>query len=127
MFLAVAIDQRYFGHSREAGYLAAQHPAAAYMNKFVVFVDDDVNPRNLDDIVWAMCSQCDPAEDMEILRKTWGSKVDPLLVDVSKPYNSRVVVDACKPFDRKDSFRPVAQRSPEILERTAKSWGHLFA
>ena len=126
MFIAVAIEQRYFGHSRQVAYLAAQHPAAAYMNKFVVVVDDDVNPRELDDVVWAMCSRSDPIEDFEVLRKTWGSKVDPLLIDTSKPYNSRMIIDACKPFERKDSFPRVAQPSPELMEKTRQSWGHLF-
>ena len=127
MFLAVSIEQRYFGHARQVAYMTSQHPAAAYMNKFVVVVDSDVNPRDIEDVIWAMCSCCDPGEDVEILRKTWGSKVDPLLVDTSKPYNSRMIIDACRPFERRDSFPPVAQPSAKLLEHTAKSWGHLFS
>jgi UbiD family decarboxylase len=127
MFIAVAIEQRYFGHSSQVGHIAAQHPAAAYMNKFVVVVDADVvNPRDINDVVWAMCNCCDPTQDLEILCKTWGSRADPLLVDSTKPYNSRVVINACRPFERIDTFPTVAQPSPELLAKTARDWGHLF-
>ena len=53
-------------------------PSAAYMNKFVVVVDADVDPRSLNDVMWAVCTRTDPGEDIEIMRRTWGSRVDPL-------------------------------------------------
>src|SRR5690606_35617231 len=43
MFIAVSIDQRYCGHSRQVGFLTANCQPAAYMNKYVVVVDDDVD------------------------------------------------------------------------------------
>ena len=78
LLLVVSITQRFCGHSRQAGYIAAQCQAAAYMNRFVVVVDDDVDPMNLDEVIWAVCTRCEPAGDIEIMRKSWGSKVDPL-------------------------------------------------
>ncbi|WP_037840747.1 UbiD family decarboxylase [Streptomyces sp. NRRL F-5126] len=120
--LAVAIDQRYAGHARQAGYLAAQLPAAAYMNKFVVVVDADVNPRSLSDVVWAMCTRTDPAEDIETLRKTWGSRVDPLRERDAPPFNSRAVIDACRPWSRLGSFPRVAEADPALLDQVVKRW-----
>jgi len=35
MLLAVSIKQRYCGHSRQAGYIAAQCQPAAYMVRYV--------------------------------------------------------------------------------------------
>ncbi|MGP4110589.1 UbiD family decarboxylase [Streptomyces sp. 4N509B] len=126
MFIAVSVEQRYFGHSRQVGHLTAQSPAAAYMNRYVVVVDEDVDPRRLDDVIWAMCSRSDPSADIDVIRRTWGSKADPLLVDHSVPYNSRAVIDACVPFERRDDFPPVAQIAPGLLAATAERWGHLF-
>ncbi|WP_329457428.1 UbiD family decarboxylase [Streptomyces sp. NBC_01497] len=120
--LAVAVEQRYAGHARQAGYLTSQLPAAAYMNKFVVVVDADVNPRSLSDVVWAMCTRTDPAEDIETMRQTWGSRVDPLRERGVPPFNTRAVIDACRPWARLGSFPEVAEASEALLERVMKRW-----
>lgn len=125
LLLVVAIDQRYPGHSRQAGLLAAQHPTTAYMNRFVVVVDADVNPRDLDEVVWAMSTRCDPATDIDILRKTWGSRVDPLSVGGPPHYNSRAVIDACRPFEHLADFPRVVSVSHELLGQVVERWPEL--
>ena len=120
--LVVAIHQQYAGHARQAAYLTSQLPAAAYMNKFVVVVDADVDPRSLNDVMWAVCTRTDPGEDIEILRKTWGSRIDPLSVPGEPPFNSRAVIDACRPWTRLDSFPQVAESSRALLDRVRHRW-----
>ena len=127
LLIVISIRQRFCGHSRQAGYLASQCPAAAYMNRLVIVVDDDVDPMNLEEVIWAVSTRCDPAEDIEILRKTWGSRVDPLLDDPSAPYNTRAVIDACRPFEKLDTFPRVAQSTPRQMRDTVAKWKHLFA
>jgi UbiD family decarboxylase len=127
LLIAVSIKQRFAGHSRQAGYLAAQAPAAAYMNRYVIVVDDDVDPTNLEEVIWAVSTRCDPAEDIEIMRKSWGSKVDPLLTNPAAPYNSRALLDACRPFDRLDSFPQVAEAGPVLVRETLARWREVFA
>lgn len=126
LFIAVSVEQRYAGHSRQVGYLTAQCPAAAYMNRFVVVVDDDIDPSDLDQVIWAMSTRCDPAIDIEILHKTWGSKLDPMLVPGSPSYNNRAIIDACKPFERLDTFPRVAESSPDYLKIVGNKWAHIF-
>lgn len=120
--IAIAIEQRYPGHSRQAGYLAAQLPVTAYMNKLVIVVDADVNPRDLDEVMWAVATRCDPATDLEVMSRTWGSRVDPLKLPGAPPYNNRLLVDACRPFERLVDFPVVAECSAELLERAALRW-----
>ncbi|GAA5180932.1 UbiD family decarboxylase [Rugosimonospora acidiphila] len=122
----VAIEQAYAGHSRQAGYLAAQHPSAAYMNRIVITVDADINPRRLDEVMWAASTRCDPGTDIEIMRRTWGSRVDPLYTGGPR-YNSRVLIDACRPYERLDDFPPVAEASPQSLRAAAQRWPQLDA
>ena len=50
--IVVGLQQRYAGHSRQAGYLAAQLPVTAYMNRLVITVDADVDPRDLHEVMW---------------------------------------------------------------------------
>jgi UbiD family decarboxylase len=127
LLLVVSIRQAYCGHSRQAAYIAAQCQATAYMNRYVVVVDDDIDPTNLDDVVWAICTRSDPGVDIEIMRKTWGSRTDPLLEDPGRPYNSRAIIDACWPFERLADFPVVAQSAPDYLRAIRDKWGSVFS
>jgi UbiD family decarboxylase len=127
LLLAVSIKQAYCGHSRQAGYITAQCQAAAYMNRWVIVVDEDVDPMNLEDVMWAVSTRCEPSEDIEIMRKSWGSKADPLLRDHKRPYNSRAIIDACRPFDWINEFPRVAQASPAFLRSIKSKWSDLFS
>jgi UbiD family decarboxylase len=123
LFVAVSIEQRYAGHARQVGHLATQIPAAAYMNRYVVVVDDDIDVSSLDEVVWALSTRSDPANDIELLRRGWGSKLDPMLVADTPPFNSRAVIDACIPWERRGSFAKVAVSDPAYLAQVAAKWG----
>jgi UbiD family decarboxylase len=123
--IVVALDQRYAGHSRQAGYLAAQHPVTAYMNKLVITVDADINPRDLEQVMWAVSTRCDPQRDIDIMRFTYGSRIDPLGTPGQPSYNSRALIDACRPYERLGDFPAVAEASDEVLSRVAQRWPEL--
>jgi 4-hydroxy-3-polyprenylbenzoate decarboxylase len=124
-FNVVSIKQRYYGHSRQAGMLASQIPPSAYIGRFIVVVDDDIDPSNLDEVIWAMGTRCDPAQDIEITRKCWGSRLDPLNSS-DQYYNSRAVIDACIPYERIKDFPPVAQSSPEMRKKIFEKYPDLM-
>jgi 4-hydroxy-3-polyprenylbenzoate decarboxylase len=120
--IVVSVEQQYAGHSRQAGHLAAQHPVTAYMNRLVIAVDSDVNPRDLGEVMWAVSTRCDPERDIDIMRYCWGSRVDPLGLPGQPAYNSRALIDACRPFERLEDFPAVAETSDEVLRRVAERW-----
>ncbi|GGL00965.1 UbiD family decarboxylase [Mangrovihabitans endophyticus] len=123
LFIAVSVQQRYAGHARQVGHLTAHLSAAAYMNRYVVVVDDDIDPADLDQVVWAISTRTDPAADIEILRRGWGSRLDPMLPEGAPPFVNRAVVDACRPWERRESFPPVAQSDPGYLRQVRERWG----
>lgn len=125
--LIVSIEQRYPGHARQAAYLAAQLPSAAYMNRFTIVVDSDVNPRDLGEVVWAMCGRCDPQLDIEVMKRTWGSRVDPLTLAGEIPFNSRAIIDACRPFERLHDFPKVAESSEELIASVSRRWPEVLS
>ena len=123
-FITVSIKQSYPGHATEAGYLASQTRSAAYMGKWVVVVDDDVNPYDMDDVLWAMCSRADPSET-GIIRKAWASGVDPLRpkdVPASKHTNSRGIIFAVVPYERMDNFSETCIASDDTRRETFEKW-----
>src|SRR5262249_673273 len=115
------------GHASLAGLIAAQCHAGAYANRFVVVVVDDIDPADMDQVVWAMCTRFDPREGMEVLRGCWSTVLDPMAYGGDDPRNARVVIDACKPWPRRDSFPPVARASQELGARIRRRWAHVLA
>ena len=58
MFNVIAIKQAYPGHARQAGFLAASCQSGSYLGRFVTVVDEDVDPSDLFDTMWAICTRC---------------------------------------------------------------------
>jgi 4-hydroxy-3-polyprenylbenzoate decarboxylase len=115
LWLTVSIKQQYGGHAKQAGLIASQCHAGAYVNRFVVVVDDDIDPADMDKVIWAMCTRFDPREGMEILRGCWSSALDPMAYSETDPRNARVVIDATRPWSRRETF-PITVRTSEQLE-----------
>ncbi len=124
-FNVVSIKQRYYGHARQAGMLATQMVPVAYGNRWTIVVDHDIDPSRLDEVAWAMGTRCDPKEDVEITRKCWSSKIDPMVFD-QHYYNSRAMVDACIPYERRNEFSPVAETSPALRAKMKAKYPEKF-
>ena len=124
--LVISIQQRYAGHVAQALSLAAQCPAAAYYTKWIIAVDEDVDPTNMNDVMWAMSTRCHPSEDIDILRKTWSTGLDPSQFPAEKrPYGSKVLIDACKPHAHLAQFPKSTLLRRDVYERVAARWSEL--
>ena len=127
LWLTVSIKQRYGGHSKQAGLIASQCYAGGYTNRWVVVVDDDIDPTNTNDVLWAMCTRFDPRIDLERIDGCWSTSLDPMCYDSdTDKRNSRVVIDACRPWDRMDDFPTVARSSRELDDRIREKWAHVL-
>ena len=73
----------------------------ASMYRYYIAVDDDIDPVDLKQVIWAMCTRVDPAESVQIL-KSWTSDLDPRLPPEKRERGDftmgRMLIDACKPF-----------------------------
>src|SRR6185312_13175829 len=65
LMTVVALRQRYDGHAKRAALIAA---AQSYMGRLVVVVDEDVDPSDINDVMWAITTRCEPSEQVEIVR-----------------------------------------------------------
>jgi UbiD family decarboxylase len=125
MFNVIAIKQTYPGHARQAGHLAASCQSGSYLGRFVVVVDEDVDPSDLFDVLWAMCTRCDPGSDIEFIRRAWSGPLDPIL-DKASSTNSRAIIDACRPFERLNDFPPVARASPDLVRQVEEKFADVL-
>ena len=126
LFNVVSIKQLYHGHANQAALLVAGAHAGNFANRFVVVVDEDIDPTNLFDVLWAMGTRCDPASHIEIVRRMWTSPLDPLTRGGPELHNSRALIVACRPYEWKDQFPKVVEASPELRAETLKKWGYLL-
>jgi len=124
MFNVVSIRQRYAGHSRQAGHLLSQCGVGAYMSRWSVVVDEDIDPANLQEVMWAVATRTDPALDIDIIQRGMGSKNDPMFVAYryDAPFSSKAVIDACRPWDHLAEFPAVAEASKDLQAKTRAKW-----
>ena len=124
MWLTVSIKQMYAGHSKQAGLIASQCHAGAYANRVVVVVDDDIDPADMDKVVWSICTRCDPRDDVQILNGCWSTHLDPMSYPSDKHnMNSRVVIDACTPWNRLDTWPAVVKNSDKLEKQVRDKFG----
>src|SRR5260221_11863176 len=61
LLLAVALNQRYPGHAKQVGHVAAMCHVGAYCGRYVIVVDDAIDVSNLSEPVWDMLTRPDLA------------------------------------------------------------------
>jgi 4-hydroxy-3-polyprenylbenzoate decarboxylase len=126
-WLTVSIKQMYGGHSKQAAMAAASCHAGAFNNRWVVVVDDDIDPNNINDVLWAMCTRVDAREDLEIIRGGWSSALDPMCYDYDGDRrNTRTIIDACIPWSRIKTFPKVARNSKELEAKVREKFGRFM-
>ena len=87
--------------------------AASNMIKQVIVVDEDIDPRDPHEVLWAISTRTNADEDITILKGLQGTLLDPSLSDTLS--TSGFVIDATCPRDRP---YPARARVPqEALER----------
>ena len=128
MFNVVAIKQRYAGHARQAGHILSQCGVGAYMSRYSVVVDEDIDPSNLQEVMWAIATRTDPEIDIDIIKRGMGSKNDPMSIAYryDAPLTSKAVIDACRPYDFLKQFPEVAEASKALQEQVRAKWKDVF-
>jgi UbiD family decarboxylase len=131
-WITTSIKQMYAGHAIQAASIAAFCQAGVEMSRYSVVVDEDIDPTNLNDVIWAMSMRSDPAQDIEIIRNCVTNTLDPIVTPEMKQqfqvFNTRALINACKPYDRllKGNYPLLAEATPELLAKTREKWAKLF-
>ena len=88
--------------------------------------DEDVDPTDFNQVMWALSTRCNPSDDIDLLRKTWSTGLDPSkVVAAERPYGSKALIDACKPHRHLADFpRRTLLRQP-VYESVARRWREL--
>ncbi len=128
LFMVVSIEQLYAGHSREVGLIASQSP---HMGRYTVVVEEDIDPSDLKQVLWAIATRGRPHESIQLLYDCRSTSADPTIpleeklkykVPPKPLYNSRVLIDACRRMEKKEDWYPIAAMSPELKAKITGKW-----
>jgi len=93
-------------------------------------VDEDIDPSNLEEVLWAICTRCDPEKYIDIVPGFLTSPLDPMLDPEKRARKdfttAKVFINACKPYHWKDKFPPVNVAGPELRQKVLTKWAELF-
>ncbi len=119
----VSLEQRYAGHAPQVLALTAQCPGGAYYAKWIVAVDEDVDPSNINQVLWAMATRCSPVDDIDILRQTWSTPLDPSQnPPEDRPYGSKALINACMEHRYRKQFSPRTKLRRSVYDQVAARW-----
>ncbi|MFH0913896.1 MAG: UbiD family decarboxylase [Chloroflexota bacterium] len=132
LFNIISLKQAYAGHARQAALIASQ--CGGNIGRYTVVVDDDVDPSNLHEVMWVVATRADPERAIEVLRYCRSNNSDPAVpIDLKRKlgphgafFMSRAIIDACRPFDWKHEFYPIAQISPELRTKLLQKFDQVF-
>jgi len=98
--------------------------------RILVVVDDDIDPSNAEEVFWAIATRTDPESSFEIQRDCPSSPLDTMIPTEKKLQGNltsgRVLIIACRPWERKDEFPHVNKASDKLRSQIYNKWRFLF-
>ncbi|MDH3447183.1 MAG: 4-hydroxy-3-polyprenylbenzoate decarboxylase [Gammaproteobacteria bacterium] len=121
----VSIRKQYPGHAKRVMMGVWSFLRQFMYTKFVIVVDDDIDARNWEDVIWAVSTRTDPARDITLVENT---PIDYL--DFASPVSglgSKMGLDATNKFPGETSRewgKPITM-STEVIEKIDALWPQL--
>ena len=121
----VSIRKQYPGHAKRVMMGVWSFLRQFMYTKFVIVVDDDIDARNWEDVIWAISTRTDPARDITLVENT---PIDYL--DFASPVSglgSKMGLDATNKIGAETSreWGEPIRMSAEVSERIDAIWTEL--
>jgi 4-hydroxy-3-polyprenylbenzoate decarboxylase len=122
----ISMKKQYPGHAKRVMLGTWSFLRQFMYTKFVIVVDEDVDVRNWQDVIWAITTRMDPARDLTILENT---PIDYL--DFASPVSglgSKVGFDATNkwPGETTREWGRTITMSPKVIKKVDEMWDNLF-
>ncbi len=128
MLVIISMKPMYHGHSTQVGLAAFASTTGNYGLKTVILVDEDIDPENMDQVLYALSFKYQPEFGTQILRRGRSTPLDPSLPRSDRFMTSRIIIDCTTPYEWGEEDRP---RKIELDEAMAayvrEHWDEYFA
>ncbi len=126
MMAIISVQQMYPGHSTQVGLAVMASISGNYGLKIVIVVDDDIDPENWEQVLWALSMRYQPERCTQIIKRGKSTPLDPSLPVDGRMLTSRVLLDACLPYEWEHKPERIAL-DPEMVTRVKGQWDQYFA
>jgi len=121
----VSIRKQYAGHAKRVMFGLWSILRQFMYTKFIVVVDEDIDPRNWQEVIWAMTTRMDPVRDTVLVDNT---PIDYL--DFASPVSGlggKMGLDATNkwPGETQREWGRIIQRDAQVKARVDAMWGAL--
>jgi len=121
----IAMKKAYPGHAKRVMMATWSYLRQFMYTKWVIVVDDDVNPRDWKDVMWAISTRMDPARDITVIDNT---PIDYL--DFASPESglgSKIGLDATNklPPETKREWGRLIRMDDDIVRTVTEKWSQL--
>ncbi|MGE5265429.1 MAG: UbiD family decarboxylase [Acidobacteriota bacterium] len=125
MLAIISVQQMYPGHSTQVGLAAFATVTGNYGLKTVIVVDDDIDPENMDQVIYALSFRYQPERGTQILSRGRSTPLDPSLHVDARELTSRILIDTCIPYEWK--LKPRQIELDENMTKFVKDhWDEYF-
>jgi 4-hydroxy-3-polyprenylbenzoate decarboxylase len=121
----VSIKKAYAGHAKRIMMAVWSYLRQFLYTKMVIVVDDDINARDWNDVIWAMSTRMDPVRDVTLIDNT---PIDYL--DFASPISGlggKIGLDATNklPGETNRDWGHKIRMSDEVIEKVDEMWENL--
>jgi len=121
----VSIKKQYPGHAKRVMMGVWSFLRQFMYTKFVIVVDDDIDTRNWEDVIWAISTRTDPARDITLVENTPIDYLD--FASPASGLGSKMGLDATNkigPETEREWGKPI-KMTPEIIAKIDALWSQL--
>ena len=126
MLVIISMTPMYYGHSTQVGLAAFATVTGNYGLKTVILVDDDIDPENMDQVLYALSFKFQPEFGTQILRRGRSTPLDPSLPKGDARYlTSRIILDCTTPYEWKEKPDKI-ELDEKIARYVRENWDEYF-
>lgn len=128
--VVISLKQQYAGHAKQAAMIAAGSSVIRSNLRWVIVVDDDIDPSNLSEVLWALGTRTELDTSIDIIKGCTSSPLDPTISPEKRSRgelgHSMGIILACKPYHWIKEFPPSIKTNPELAKKIREKWAELF-
>jgi 4-hydroxy-3-polyprenylbenzoate decarboxylase len=121
----ISLRKQYLGHAKRVMFGTWSFLKQFMYTKFVVVVDEDINVRNWEDVIWAITTRMDPIRDTVMLDNTPIDYLD--FASPTSGLGSKMGLDATHkwPGETQREWGTTIKPAPDIIKKLDTIWSEL--